>query len=289
LANAFNTPLRYPGGKGRLSQYVAELIKLNGLNDGCYAEPFCGGAGIALSVLYGEKVRRIHLNDLDRSVFAFWSMAVLETEELCRRISSIPVDMDTWHAQRSVQKEKANADLLDLAVSTFYLNRTNRSGILTAGVIGGLKQAGTWKLDARFNKKDLLSRIEKIGVYASRIQVTQLDVVDFINQAPALLPANSLIYFDPPYFNKADQLYQNHFKADDHRDLAEKIQSEVKFPWLVSYDNVDQISELYAERDQEVFSLHYSANDHYEGTELMVFSDGLKSPEKVYASRGVVA
>jgi len=285
----FPTPLRYPGGKGRLAHYVAEIIELNELHGGGYAEPFCGGAGIALSLLFAEKVGHIYLNDIDRSVYAFWHTAVHQNEELCRRIQDTPVDMDTWHRQRAVQDAKESADLIDLGFSTFFLNRTNRSGILMGGVIGGKEQTGKWKIDARFVKKALIERVELLGYYANNITVSQADVANFIDKYVSKMPLNTLIYFDPPYFNKGQKLYQNHFAGKDHERLAEKIQSSVKQPWIVSYDNVDKISALYSSQDQEVFSLNYSAHLHTQGSELMVFKEGLDVPERVYTSRAMVA
>lgn len=34
------TPLRYPGGKAKLSEYVKEIIRANKLYDGEYVEPY---------------------------------------------------------------------------------------------------------------------------------------------------------------------------------------------------------------------------------------------------------
>jgi DNA adenine methylase len=285
----FSTPLRYPGGKGRLASYVAEILNLNDINDGCYAEPFCGGAGIAISLLFGERVERIFLNDVDRSVFAFWHSVVSENDKLCSLIEDTPVNMDVWYEQREIQMQKEEEELLKLAFSTFFLNRTNRSGILTAGVIGGKEQKGKWKIDARFKKGPLLERIRRIGEFSKRISVSNEDVISFIDNIVPTFPLNTFIYFDPPYFNKGQQLYRNHFIGEDHANLAAKIQKDVEQPWIVSYDNVDEITELYEDRDQETFSLNYSANQHYEGSELMVFKDGLIAPEAVYASRRLVA
>jgi len=285
----FSTPLRYPGGKGRLANYIAEILDMNNLTGGCYAEPFCGGAGIALSLLYAEKVKQIHLNDSDRAVYAFWHSAVFENQRLCKLIKDTPIDMDTWYRQRDIQKNKENVDLIDLGFSTFFLNRTNRSGILTAGVIGGKAQEGKWKIDARFNKSALIERIELLGHYADSINVTQMDVLDFIEQISPKLPDNTLIYFDPPYFNKGQQLYKNHFIGEDHANLASKILTAVSQPWIVSYDNVEDISTLYSKCEQEIFSLNYSANKHTTGSELMIFKDEIVAPTRVYASRNMVA
>ena len=158
----FYSPLRYPGGKRKLANFIALLYRTNGLLDGEYAEVYAGGGAVALTLLYGEYAQRIHINDLDRGVYAFWSVARDRTDELARLIRAAKLDMDEWERQRAVQFAD-NPDPLDLAFSTFYLNRTNRSGIITGGVIGGRQQNGNWKIGARYNAKDLTRRVERIG------------------------------------------------------------------------------------------------------------------------------
>lgn len=285
----FSTPLRYPGGKGRLANYIAEILEMNELVGGGYSEPFCGGAGIALSLLYAEKVNHIYLNDVDRAVYAFWHTAIHENERLCKLIKDTPVNMDTWLRQKEAQNHKETADLVDLGFSTFFLNRTNRSGILNAGVIGGKEQKGEWKIDARFKKENLIDRIELLGYYSDNIDITNIDVLEFIDKKTPKMPANTLIYFDPPYFKKGQKLYQNHFAGDDHANLAQKIKKSVSQPWIVSYDNVPQIAALYSDCEQEAFTLNYSANLHTRGSELMVFKDEIDAPSRIYTSRQMVA
>lgn len=285
----FSTPLRYPGGKGRLARYVSDLIEMNNLTGGGYAEPFCGGAGIALSLLIAEKVSDIYLNDIDRSVYAFWYAVVEHNEELCQRIRETPVTLETWHAQKSVQKDKATADLLDLAFSTFFLNRTNRSGILNAGVIGGQNQTGKWKIGARYDKTTLIERIDLLRFYAKNIHVSNDDVGMFIGSRLPEVSQKCLVYFDPPYFRKADRLYTNHFSSNDHAQLASIIQDSVTQPWIVSYDNTPEIAELYNGRRQEAFPLSYSASAYSLGSELMIFKDGIDLPPTIYTTRSMVA
>ena len=181
MTDQFNTPLRYPGGKGRLAQFVADLIEANGLSGCHYVEPYAGGAGIAISLLYLEYASHVHLNDLNRSVYAVWRSVLDEPDALCRLVRDTPITMEEWHKQRSVQKAE-QASTLELGFSTFFLNRTNRSGIIQAGVIGGKNQTGTWKIDARFNKAELARRIEKIARHKPRISLYNKDSVDFVNE-----------------------------------------------------------------------------------------------------------
>lgn len=283
---AFDTPMRYPGGKGRLARFMRDVIDRNGLGS-CYIEPYAGGAGIAISLLLSRVVERVQINDLNRSVFSFWSAVRNDSDELCRRIESAKLDMTEWHRQKAVQHAE-NPDPSDLAFSTLYLNRTNRSGILSGGVIGGQAQAGDWKLDARFKKAELILRIERIQAEADRIEVFNLDAELFLRTRLCTVPEASLIYLDPPYYVKGQGLYENHYVHDDHERIAGEV-SALKHPWIVSYDDVEPIRQLYRGFRQRKFSLHYSAQRRCAGHEVMVLSKGLKAPKEIAPSRaGIV-
>lgn len=282
---AFNTPLRYPGGKGRLTNYVAHLIELNDLQGGGYVEPYAGGAGVAIALLLAGIVQTIHLNDVSRPIYSFWKSVLDYPDQLSRLISDTPVTMEEWNRQRHVLADPESASILELGFSTFFLNRTNRSGIIRGGVIGGKAQGGTWKLDARYNKKDLIGRIQRISKYRDRIQLYSLDAARFIRDTLPNIPARSLVYLDPPYYVKGGGLYEHHYKHADHEEIAELVQETIQHSWIVSYDHHPEICTLYAERRQQTFSLHYSANTRFQGKELMIFSDALDIPPKVVPSR----
>lgn len=283
----FDSPLRYPGGKGRLTQYVVDLIEMNGLAGGHYVEPYAGGAGIAISLLYLEYASHIHLNDLNRSVHAFWRSVIDNPEELCKRIRDTRVTMAEWKRQKTIQSAK-DVDTLSLGFSTFFLNRTNRSGIIDGGVIGGKEQSGNWKLDARFNKSDLIKRIAKIASYAPRISVYNMDASAFISGPLKKVPRSALVYLDPPYYLKGDQLYENHYEHEDHKAIALLV-AKIRQRWIVSYDNAEPIRKFYSAFRQQTFGLHYSAQTRYKGSEVMVFSDTLKTPGAVVPWRGIAA
>lgn len=275
----FHTPLRYPGGKGKLTDYMKLVFEQNGLLDGEYAEPYAGGAGIALALLQHGYASRIHLNDLNPAVHAFWRAVLDEPEALCRKIRDVQVTMEEWHRQKAVQKNPQQHAALDLGFSTFFLNRTNRSGILLGGVIGGLAQAGEWKLDARFTKDDLIRRIERIALYRSRIRLYNMDAAALITDVlPALPVGRSLIYLDPPYYVKGGDLYENHYRHEDHLRIA-RLVKRIKQPWIVSYDYVPAIITMYAGLPSIAYGINYSAQNRYEGAEAMFFSKALKIPD----------
>jgi DNA adenine methylase len=242
-----------------------------------YAEPYAGGASVALTLLYEEYVSNIHINDINRSVFAFWYSVLNETEELCRRITDVELSIDQWRLQKDVQTA-TDPDILDLGFSTFYLNRTNRSGIIGGGVIGGKNQDGNYGLDARFNKKALIDRIKKVARYKNRITLTQLDAAEYLRAASTTLPERSVFYLDPPYYVKGEGLYQNFYQHEDHCAIAMLVQS-LKQPWIVSYDAAPQIVELYRGVSHFSYNLNYSASKRYAGGEVMFFSANITSPE----------
>lgn len=274
----YKTPLRYPGGKQRLWPFLDEVLDRNNLIGAHYAEPYAGGAGIAFELLLRKRVAKIHLNDSCVAVHAFWHSILNETEKFCRRISRASLTVDEWKKQREVFKNRRVADRFDLGYAMFYLNRCNRSGILTGGLIGGLAQAGKWKIDARFPRNELITRIEAIAARRNAIRIRNWDAERFLIDYVPKLPARTLVYCDPPYFKKADRLYPNHYKAPDHARIAHVIQTKLKLPWLVSYDSCPEILSHYAERRTFRYLLQYNAAKAYKGAELFICSDKIELP-----------
>jgi DNA adenine methylase len=275
----FSTPLRYPGGKGKLTEFIKRIVVDNELLDGCYAEPYAGGAAIALSLLFQDYIAEAHINDLNLSVHAFWSSVLNRSDALCRMIEDVDVSMNEWHIQKQIQSDPTQVSLLELGFSTFFLNRTNRSGIIKGGVIGGKNQDGKWKLDARFNKPDLILRIQKIARYRSRITLHNLDARDFIAKVVPTLPVRTLVYLDPPYYVKGEGLYQDFYRHDDHVEIATLVREKISCPWVVSYDAAPEIKSLYKGYPHIAYGLNYSAQDRYQGAEFMFFSKALRIPD----------
>ena len=270
------TPLRYPGGKGKLAGYVKRLIRDNDLLDGEYVEPYAGGAAIALELIFHEYVSRVHINDVSRPIYAFWKSVLNNTEALCKLVRDTNLDVKAWDAQRTVFTNQADADDLTLGFATFFLNRTNRSGILNGGIIGGRDQTGPWKIDARFNTQELIFRIQSIAKMRNRIRVTQKDALEFLKAGVQTWPARTLIYLDPPYYVKGRELYYDYYKKEDHERVAQFVRKKlVRQQWIVSYDNDPAIRALYKGHRKIVYSLGYTARDAREGSEIMFFSDSL--------------
>lgn len=273
----YTTPLRYPGGKSKLANFIKLVFEINDLMGGQYAEPYAGGAGIAFHLLFSGYASHVYINDLDKSVYAFWHLILEDTDSICRLIYDTPVTMNSWRKQKAVQEHPNNYSALDLGFSTFFLNRTNRSGIISGGVIGGKAQSGDWTLDARYNKPALIARIEKISRHKDKITLYNQDAAKFITRVAPKLPKKSLIYLDPPYYIKGSGLYENHYQHDDHVAIS-KIIATIKQEWIVSYDDTPEIRKMYQGYRRLPYKLSYSAADRYKGSEIMFFCNGLSIP-----------
>lgn len=284
----YYSPLRYPGGKGKISTFFVELLEKNNLIEGTYIEPYVGGGSVALYLLMNNLVNKTIINDKDRSLFAFWHSVLHDADALCRMIEDTPVSMETWYRQKAIQLNKENEDLLSLGFSTFFLNRTNRSGIIKGGVIGGKDQTGHFLIDARYNKKDLINRITDIAVFSDRIELYNMDAVDLVYSIKDMLDQHTFLYFDPPYFEKGKGLYMNYYDDKDHRDIFQAISTIDVAKWVVTYDKHSFIRRLYKDYRMFTYNLNYSAATVGIGTEYIVFSKNCRIPQKTSLNLEIV-
>ncbi len=271
MTHKIYTPLRYPGGKSKVYGYIKELIKLNQCIT--YIEPYAGGAGVAIKLLLNNDVKKIMINDFDKSIYAFWYSVLYHTDELIKKIQSVDICIEEWYQQREVQKTKEETkDLLELGFSTLFLNRVNRSGIIKGGVIGGKNQSGNYKMDCRFNKDSIIERIEVIAKYKQKIKIYNLDAEEFIKKSISRTK-KSFTFFDPPYYEKGPGLYTNFYNPKDHENLAkviEKYMSDKK--WIITYDNNVTIGNLYSDYENYLYYLNYSVTKPSRGIEYIFFS-----------------
>jgi DNA adenine methylase len=269
------SPLRYPGGKWRLSDFLTRLIKLNHLSQCSYVEPYSGGASLGLSLLFQDIVAEIHLNDLDPAIHAFWYSVLNHNSRFLDLVESIRITPDEWNKQRMVYSRGSCSGTFALGFATFFLNRTNRSGILNGGMIGGKSQCGPWKIDARFNVSELQRRIERIGKFKHRIHLYSEDAIAFLKARR--WPKETLKYLDPPYYGAGNRLYLNSYKPRDHAKVSRYITS-LASPWIVSYDDVVHIRKLYCEVRSRKMSLVHTARSARVGKEVLFFSHALRIP-----------
>jgi len=278
------SPLRYPGGKSSLYDFLKKAIELNSLSNGTYVECFAGGAGAALKLLMLEDVYDVVLNDKDEFVYKFWNAILNHTEEFSKLVYDTKVSMEEWKFRRKVfsdESMRSKMSDLEIGFTAFFLNRCNRSGILHAGVIGGIDQIGNWKLDARFNKENLISKIEKIALYKDRIKLHNLDAIDFLRKIKkTIIEKEVFIYLDPPYVEQGDGLYKTKYSREDHINLSKYLQRSFdKHAWIVSYDDNELIHNCYKEVEKNIFEFNYFANKTKVGRELVICSKNFKVPK----------
>jgi DNA adenine methylase len=271
------TPLRYPGGKTKNYEYVKSILDMNHLH-GTYIEPFAGGAGLAIKLLLNNDVERIVINDSDLAIYSFWKCVLDYTDELCDFIDQVPLTIEQWSIERDIYLHPEQHSVLELGKATFFLNRTNVSGVIKGGIIGGLDQSGKYKMDARFNRENLIKKIRRIADQKDRIEVLCYDVFEFMKSKELHHYYKAFINFDPPYVKKGGQLYMNFFKEEDHIRLRDAIRRSTR-KWMVTYDVCDLIEDLYSDYRKGYMDLTYSANKTRKAQELVFFSNNLVLPE----------
>ena len=275
----FYSPLRYPGGKGKLTPLIELLIDKYGHRGGIYIEPFAGGAGVAIELLENGVVSEIVINDLDKGIYSFWRAILEETDRFLEQVRRVPITIDEWKKQRSICFGKNKKYSFELGFATFYMNRTNRSGIIKGGAIGGMEQSGVWKLDARFNREDLISRIKKIAENKSKIHLYNKDIKSFLKNYVPKYEENTFIYFDPPYFNKGKQLYLNFFNYNDHIRIEKLIGDMVNCDWIITYDDEPEIEKIYEKYCIKKIELNYSVSKKRKAKELIIFESSSGVPD----------
>jgi len=267
------SPLRYPGGKGCLAGLLSNIIDLNDLRGCAYYEPYAGGAGAALELLRSGILGDIFINDADERIGAFWKSALDESHRFVDKVLDVPLSIEEWQHQRNICANPQLHKRFEVGFATFYMNRCNRSGVLTgAGPIGGYGQAGKWKLGVRFNREALAERILCLSRMGDCIHVSNRDALDFLKVS---LPRGNarkrvLVYLDPPYVNKGQRLYLNSYEARDHASLARYITGQAILPWIMSYDDTDLVRKLYSRQQLGILPIRYSLQTKRNDCELLI-------------------
>jgi len=278
LKTAYCSPLRYPGGKNLIFDFISATIRNNGLIGIDYAEPYAGGAGLALRLLFNEYVSKIFINDLDPAIYSLWKIILDEPDRFCSWIEDVPLTIEEWKKHKQIQSEINKHSLDEIAKSTFYLNRTNVSGVIKGGVIGGLDQKGKYKINARFNRSSLISKVQDISNYRSRITLSNLDGIKFVEKMNRR-SKQTLIYLDPPYYQKGSRLYMNYYIDKDHAKLAEKIKT-LSAPWITSYDNHEFIKSLYPSFKKYSYKISQNTSNRI-GDEILIFSNKIQPDDSI--------
>ncbi len=287
--NAMNySPLRYPGGKSRLAPFISLLIQKSKIENPIYVEPFAGGAGVALSLLLSANVDEIVINDYDKAIYSVWRAVLTETDSFIEMIRDTPLNVEEWRTQKRIYDEQGGKYSLELGFAAFYLNRTNRSGILSnAGPIGGFAQTGNYLIDARFNRQELIRRVCEIAKHKSKIHLYNRDIRIFLKTYMPKYQERAFVYFDPPYYKKGKTLYKNFFSPSDHQEIFECI-SELDCPWIVTYDDVPEIRKIYSSYGGKQYDLIYSLANNGKNSELMFLSDDALWPTEDELKKGQI-
>ena len=244
------SPLRYPGSKRRLVGYLAEALRLSGLRPDLLIEPFAGGASVSLQLLASDAVGRAALGEKDRLVADFWRTVFDEPDYLCREVQRWTPSVSEWERLRMLAPRSPRTR----ARKCLFLNRTSFSGVLSdsAGPIGGKAQTSAYGIGCRFPKGRLQRRIRQAAALAPRVPLVHYgDWRDAVQAALALTePERAFVYLDPPFYRKADRLYRHHFDDAEHARLADGVADLAKrrVPFLLSYDDADEVAELYLDR-----------------------------------------
>ena len=288
----FYSPLRYPGGKAALSGFLVAVLEHNDLVEPHYVEPYAGGAGAALRLLFEEYVESVTINDADPRIGSFWKSVTEYNEQMIELTQNAELDVSEWQRQRSIYLNCSSSNVLELGFATFYLNRTTRSGIVhNGGPIGGYNQSGTYKIDARFNSERLCERLARIGAYSDRITVTSKDGASLLHDVDRKSRKDNryFAYIDPPYYVKGAELYMNRFSPDDHRALANFLNLDHGFQWIMSYDDVPEIRDMYPAHSQKSFYLSYSAYKRRRGQEVLIWPSNVEVPDELFGELPAVA
>jgi DNA adenine methylase len=278
------SPLRYPGGKTLLAPYVSGVIEENFLAGCTFYEPYAGGASVSLELLRLGFIANAILVERDPLVYAFWWCVFNDSENLCAAVEACNVSIDTWHSLQDLRKidspDETDYNLLQMGIAGLFFNRTNFSGIIGAGPIGGESQESKYKIDCRFNKEKIIRQISFLANYSDRMEIKFGDAVKFLMDNSNTINAGfSFVYIDPPYYMQGKKLYRHSYVDADHIALANFIRSE-RYPWLLSYDDHPKIRELYSDNQVQPVYLDYKVKSNRKAQELVI--SNLVIPPPVY-------
>ena len=274
------SPLRYPGGKTRFYNYIRSILAKNNLMGKTYIEPFAGGSGLALKLLMNNDVERVVINDFDQAIYSFWYSVLNYPGQISEKLRFVDVSVNEWEQQHEIFVKGDTTDPVQLGFATFFLNRTNVSGVLDGGIIGGKGQMGQYKIDARFNKEKLLQQIRDISQYRNRIELINEDAKELFRNNALEIYEDAFVNLDPPYVNKGAQLYKNSFTKSDHKELCLGV-SNCNLKWVVTYDICPLVQELYYSYRKSYLDVFYSAGTSKKAKEMIFFSNNLDLPDNI--------
>ena len=272
-------PLRYPGGKASLLNYIEKFITSNKISVQAILEPYAGSAAISIGLLSKGTISKAYINDSDQMIFAFWKTVMNNNKELIEMIDSLEVNLDAWFCYRKylVDKPLTKFNEKDVAMAFLFLNRTSYSGIVKAGPLGGKRQQSRYKIDCRFNKENLKKKIKSIEALSPKVKVFNMDGIQFMKE---IIRENEdvLIYADPPYYNVGKLLYNQYFDDNKHIQLADYLKQIEEQPWLLSYNANKFIMNLYSDQKMVPIYLDYHTGPYRRNIMEYLFSNRVIPP-----------
>lgn len=266
-----------------MTDFAQETLRLNGARGGTWVEPFAGGGGLALSLLGRGAVGRVVLNDTDDGVRSFWEAVLNEPDRVARDVATVPLTVAEWDRWRAVRERGGTG--YEAGFAAFYLNRTNRGGVIDgAGVIGGRAQRGAYGMACRFPRAALVQKVRAIAAVRDRVEVRGEDGVAVIVRAAEDDPRGTFLFVDPPYWHKGPNLYGPPFGPHDHARLASALKA-VRGPWIATYDRCEPVSALY--RDRRVYEMEGALppGSVPRDAEVVVVSKGMAVPDRLRQRR----
>lgn len=274
------SPLRYPGSKVRITEMVAGLLERNLLVGSHIFEPFAGGSAVSLGLLANGFASAATWVERDPMIYAFWKMVKDRPEELIARMERGKITLAAWQRMQPFRKidKPTKSNLADLGYAGLFFNRTCFSGILGAGPIGGMTQnSSSYKIDCRFNKRELTTSIRECSIIMKDVEVVFGDGIGYLRNNCLKMPPHSLVYIDPPYVTNGYKLYRYHFDKDDHTRLAEAV-NDLRVPWLMSYDNHNLIRDLYVGEQAKFVKTFQSLKSSRFVKEILLLSEDFLLP-----------
>lgn len=277
--NITSVPLRYPGGKASLLNYVEKFITSNNISVQAILEPYAGSAAISMGLLRKGMISKAYINDSDQMVYAFWKTVLNNNEELIEMIDSLEVNLDAWFCYRKylVDKPLTKFNEKDVAMAFLFLNRTSYSGIVKAGPLGGKKQQSRYKIDCRFNKENIKKKIEQLQEFSSRLEISNMEGIEFMKET-IKKTGDVFIYADPPYYNVGKLLYNQYFDDKKHIQLADYLKQVEEQPWLLSYNANEFIMNLYSDQKMVPIYLDYHTGPYRRNIMEYLFSNRVIPP-----------
>ncbi|HRO42438.1 MAG TPA: DNA adenine methylase [Flavipsychrobacter sp.] len=247
------SPLRYPGGKTRGVNYIAQFFPKNITE---FVSPFFGGGSVELYfAATGLKVKGY---DAFTPLVEFWQCLTEEPHNLAEKVAShYPLPKEKFYQLQ--QNQTSFETKIERAAVFYVLNRSSFSGSTLSG--------GMSPNHPRFT----LSSIDRVREFFNpNIQVSQADF-----SLSLALHQQLFAYLDPPYLIKSS-LYGkkgNTHKNFDHEGLAKILRERDQ--WILSYNDCEQIRTLYEGFPILTPNWKYGMSSNKESKEVLVFSKDL--------------